>query len=136
MAHFALLDENNVVLQVFPGRDEDNEDELTARTGKTYKKTSYNTISGIHIDPVTREPSADQTKAFRKNFAGPGMIYDSVRDAFIPPKPYPSWILDESTCQWKAPIDKPNDDEEHRYTWNEELENWDIALITDPFPVE
>lgn len=132
MAHFALLDENNVVLRVFPGRDEDNEDELTARTGQTYKKTSYNTIAGVHLDPVTREPSADQTKAFRKNFAGPGMTYDPVRDAFIPRKLYPSWILDEATCQWKAPVDKPMDNDEYRYVWNEDLVNWEQAPILIP----
>ena len=122
MAHYAFLDENNVVLQVFPGRDEDNEDELTARTGKTYKRTSYNTISGIHIDPLTREPSADQTKAFRKNFAGPGMTYDPVRDAFISPKPYPSWILNGNI--WEAPVVKPEDTQEYYWKWSEINKEW------------
>lgn len=135
MAHFALLDENNIVVQVFHGRQEDDgkEVELSNRTGQTYKQTSYNTISGVHYDAITRQPSEDQTKAFRKNFAGIGYTYDAQRDAFIPAKPYPSWILDESTCQWKAPIDKPLNDENNFYKWNEELLNWDKIPIASTY---
>ena len=99
MAHFAKLDENNVVIFVTVGRQEDDgkEDELTARTGDVYKQTSYNTRGGVHYDPNTNEPSADQSKALRKNYAGLGYTYDAGRDAFIPPKPYASWILNEHT---------------------------------------
>ncbi len=122
MAHFAKLDENNVVVFVTKGRQEDDglEAELTARTGDVYKQTSYNTRGGIHY--TDGEPSADQTKALRCNYAGIGFTYDEDRDAFIPPKPYDSWVLDETTCLWVAPIDYPADGGE--YTWDEETGDW------------
>jgi hypothetical protein len=115
MAHFAKLDENNIVVFVTVGRDEDNgkEDELTARTGDTYKQTSYNTHGGVHSNGGT---------PFRKNYAGIGYTYDSQRDAFIPPKPFNSWVLNESTCLWDAPVAMPTDDK--RYTWDENTINW------------
>ena len=105
MSHFAQLDGNNIVIAVTVGRQEDDgkEAELSARTGDTYKQTSYNTRGGVYIDPITREPAADQSKAFRKNYAGIGYTYDADRDAFIPPKPEGSWTLDEETCLWVAP---------------------------------
>jgi len=122
MAHFAKLDENNVVVFVTKGRQEDDgrEDELTARTGDVYKQTSYNTRGGVHY--TDGEPSADQTKALRKNYAGIGFTYDPDRDAFIPPQPFDSWVLDESTCLWQAPIDYPADGGD--YTWDEETGDW------------
>lgn len=125
MSHFAKLDANNIVVFVTVGRQEDDgkEDELTARTGDVYKQTSYNTYGGIHYDPDTRNPSADQTKAFRKNYAGIGFTYDSVRDAFIPPKPYESWLLNETTCLWDAPVPYPTG--EQIYTWNEQTQQWE-----------
>ena len=118
MAHFAKLDENNIVVFVTVGRDEDNgkEDELTARTGDVYKQTSYNTHGGVHSNGGT---------PFRKNYAGIGYTYDSGRDAFIPPKPFNSWVLNESTCLWDAPVAMPTDDK--RYTWDENSVNW-VAL--------
>lgn len=124
MAHFAKLDENNIVVFVTVGRDEDEnkEDELSARTGDVYKRTSYNTRGGIHYDPSTGHPSADQSKSFRKNYAGIGYTYDSVRDAFVPPKPYPSWVLNESTCLWDAPIPAP--EEEGPWVWDEDSQSW------------
>jgi hypothetical protein len=124
MAHFAKLDENNVVVFVTVGRQEDDgkEAELTARTGDVYKQTSYNTRGGVHYDPVTNEPSADQSKAFRKNYAGLGYTYDEQRDAFIPPKPFNSWVLDEQTCLWNAPTPYPTDGK--YYTWDEETVSW------------
>jgi hypothetical protein len=120
MAHFAKLDQNNVVVFVTVGRDEDNgkEDQLTARTGDVYKQTSYNTRGGVYYDPTTNEPSVDQSKAFRKNYAGLGYTYDYDRDAFIPPKPFNSWVLNETSCLWEAPVPMPTDGK--RYTWNEE----------------
>ena len=104
MSHFAQLDENNIVIFVTVGRQEDDgkEAELSARTGDTYKQTSYNTIGGVYLDPITREPAANQSKAFRKNYAGIGYTYDAGRDAFIPPKPDESSVLDEETCLWVA----------------------------------
>ena len=106
------------------GRDEDNgkEDELTARTGDVYKQTSYNTSGGVHSLGGT---------PFRKNYAGIGYTYDSGRDAFIPPKPYASWVLNETTCLWDAPVSMPTDagqgDPPKMYTWDENTVNW-VAL--------
>ena len=107
MSHFAKLDENNVVVFVTVGRQEDEglEDELSARTGDVYKQTSYNTRGGVHYDPVTGEPSADQSKAYRGNYAGVGYTYNETLDAFIAPKPEPTdevaeWVLNEETFTW------------------------------------
>ena len=124
MAHFAKLDQNNIVVFVTVGRDEDNgkEDQLTARTGDVYKQTSYNTRGGVYYDPTTNQPGTDQTKAFRKNYAGLGYTYDYDRDAFIPPKPFNSWVLNETSCLWEASTPLPTDDK--RYTWNEESTSW------------
>lgn len=124
MAHFAKLDENNIVTFVTVGRDEDDgqEEALTARTGDVYKQTSYNTRGGVHYDPSTNEPSADQSKAFRKNYAGIGYTYDETRDAFIPPRPYLSWTLNETTCLWDAPVPLPDDGK--RYYWDELNRQW------------
>jgi hypothetical protein len=91
MAHFAKLDENNVVVTVSVGRDDDTEMAIFARSGDVYKQTSYNTRGGVHRLGGT---------PFRKNYAGIGYTYDSERDAFIPPKPYNSWVLNEDTCLW------------------------------------
>lgn len=123
MAHFAKLDSNNVVIFVTVGRDEDNgkEAELTARTGDVYKQTSYNTRGGVHYQ-ADGTPSADQSKAFRKNYAGLGYTYDAGRDAFIPPKPFNSWVLNETTCLWDAPVAYPTDGK--RYTWDEATISW------------
>ena len=122
MAHFARLDANNIVTFVTVGRQEDDgrEAELTARTGDVYKQTSYNTRGGVHYTDGV--PSADQSKAFRKNYAGLGYTYDAGRDAFIPPKPYNSWVLNEDTCLWDAPVAYPDDGK--RYTWDEDTTSW------------
>ena len=128
MAHFAKLDNNNVVVFVTVGRQEDDglEAELTARTGDVYKQTSYNTRGGVHY--TDGGPSADQSKALRFNYAGVGYSYDETRDAFIPPQPYPSWVLDEATCQWVAPIAYPEDG--GTYTWSEAEGDW-IEVIDE-----
>ena len=128
MAHFAKLDSNNVVTFVTVGRQEDDGQEavLSSRTGDVYKQTSYNTRGGVHYTDGV--PSEDQTKAFRKNYAGLGYTYDAGRDAFIPPKPYNSWVLNETTCLWDAPVAMPEDagtgEPPKRYTWDEETTNW------------
>jgi hypothetical protein len=128
MAHFAKLDANNIVVFVTVGRQEDDGQEaaLTARTGDVYKQTSYNTRGGVHYTDGV--PSADQSKALRKNYAGIGYTYDAGRDAFIPPKPYNSWVLNETTCLWDAPVAMPEDagtgEPPKRYTWDEEAVNW------------
>ena len=128
MAHFAKLDANNIVVFVTVGRQEDDgkEAELTARTGDVYKQTSYNTRGGVHYTDGV--PSADQSKAFRKNYAGLGYTYDAGRDAFIPPKPYNSWVLNETTCLWESPVPYPTDigtpESPKRYTWDEDTTSW------------
>jgi hypothetical protein len=114
MAHFAKLDSNNIVVFVTVGRDEDNgkENEISLQTGDTYKQTSYNTIGGQH----------PEGRPFRKNYAGIGYTYDSARDAFIPPQPFPSWVLNEETCLWDAPVAMPTDGQ--RYYWDEATTSW------------
>jgi len=114
MSHFAKLDENNIVTFVTRGRAEDDglEEELLARTGDIYKQTSYNTRGGIHT--LGGIP-------FRKNFAGIGYTYDETRDAFIPPKPFPSWPLNDDTCLWQPPVPQPTDG---ITTWNETNQEW------------
>jgi hypothetical protein len=124
MAHFALLDENNIVTFVTVGRQEDEgkEAELTARTGQVYRQTSYNTRGGVYYIPNTNEPGPDQTKAFRKNYAGIGYTYDGVIDGFIPPKPFPSWLLNTNTGLWEPPVPYPT--EGKLYIWNEATHSW------------
>ena len=109
MAHWAELDENNIVLRVTVG-DNNEPDEgyqwLIDNLGGTWVKTSYNST-------------------IRKNFAGIGFTFDFQRDAFIPPKPFTSWILDEETCNWEAPVKYPTDGA--KYTWDEETISWRIS---------
>ena len=132
MAHFAKLDVNNIVTTVCHGRQEDDgqEQALCDRTGDTYRQTSYNTRGGVHYDPNTGEPSADQSKALRKNYAGIGYSYDAQRDAFIPPQPFPSWVLNETTCLWDAPVPYPADG--GRYTWSEDDMAWVAVQESSP----
>lgn len=126
MAYYAVLDNNNIVVDVkSAGHENDWDGEIGwfQELGVVHKRTSYNTRGGIHYNPITNEPSEDQNKAFRKNYAGIGYYYDEIRDAFIPPKPYPSWILNEDTCLWESPILYPNDG--NNYYWNEATGNWE-----------
>jgi len=118
MAHYALLDKRGVVVQVITGVDEDDgiydwEQWYSAETRLTAKRTSYNTIGGVHTNGGT---------PFRKNYAGIGYTYDPQRDAFIPPKPYPSWVLNEDTCLWDAPVPMPSDG--NMYQWDEATTSW------------
>lgn len=116
MAHFAKLTENNIVVDVnvvsnevinnlpFPDSEPLGIEFLTALTGySNWKQTSYN-------------------DSFRKNYAGVGYTYDNQRDAFISPKPFPSWFLDEQTCLWNSPTPMPTDNK--RYSWHEETTSW------------
>ena len=139
MGHFALLNSENIVTFVTVSRDEDDnrELEISQQTGDKYRRTSYNTRGGVHYKSDNNTPSEDQTKAFRKNYAGLGYSYDEQRDAFIPPKPYPSWILDEFSCLWDSPIPYPDITNVplpyqiyNRYFWNEDIVNW---LLQKPF---
>ena len=118
MAHYAFLDENNIVTEVIVGIDEGEQDtdweqHYGSFRGQTCKRTSYNTSGGVHSGGGT---------PFRKNYAGIGYSYDEARDAFIPPQPYASWVLNDSTCLWEAPVPMPNDGEQ--YTWDEAKGEW------------
>lgn len=120
MSHWAEIDENNMVLRVLVGderamTEQESYEWLVDNLGGTWIQTSYNTYSGVH---------AFGGAPLRKNYAGQGFIYDSIRDAFIPPKPHTSWILNEETCNWEAPIAKPTDSE--LYTWDEDISNWKL----------
>jgi hypothetical protein len=88
-------------------------------------QTSYNTRGGIHYQPNSNEPSKDQSKALRKNFAGVGYIYDQNLDAFMLPKPYPSWVLNPESCLWEPPTPRPVD--ENAYDWDEERLAWVLS---------
>ena len=110
MAHYAFLDENNIVTEVIVGIDEteiieglDPETWYGNFRGQVCKRTSYN-------------------GNIRKNYAGPGYTYDSVRDAFIAPKPYESWVLNEGNCKWEAPVALPTDNKD--YYWDESTTSW------------
>jgi len=118
MAHYAFLNENNIVTEVIVGKDESNfnwEQQYGSFRGQLCKRTSYNTYGGIHNKGGI---------PFRKNYAGIGYQYDQQRDAFIPPKPFNSWILNEDTCLWESPIPYPQDN--NRYNWNEQNQSWDL----------
>mgnify|MGYP003624510650 FL=1 len=127
MAHFAKINTDNIVVDVVVVKDSEilidgSENEQKGidflnslfNTNYNWKKTSYNTYSGVHINDGT---------PFRKNFAGIGFTYDSGRDAFISPKPFNSWSLNETTCQWEAPVAYPDDNK--KYRWNEDTTSWD-----------
>jgi hypothetical protein len=118
MAHYAFLDENNIVTEVIVGKNE-NEDGIDWEVAygnfrnQVCKRTSYNTHGGVHTFGGV---------PFRKNYAGLGYTYDATRDAFIPPNSYQSWSLNEDTCLWEPPVPYPTDGK--RYTWNEETQSW------------
>ena len=117
MAHYAFLNKNNIVIEVIVGIDEteliEGKDPETWY-GKLKKKTCVRTSYNGKI---------------RKNYAGIGYSYDSERDAFIPPKPFDSWLLDEETCRWEAPIAYPSDD--FSYTWKEESLSWELMDFSE-----
>lgn len=120
MAHFAKVVEGTVT-QVIVAEPEFFNTFVDTSPGE-WIQTSYNTRGGVHYQSNTNEPSEDQTKALRKNYAGIGYTYDAQRDAFIPPKPFNSWVLNETSCLWESPVAYPNDGQ--RYTWDEETTNW------------
>jgi len=118
MAHFAEIDAGNLVVRVLvvPDAQENRGQEFLADDlglGGTWKKTSYNTRAGVHANGGT---------PYRKNYAGVGYTFDAARDAFIPPKPFASWVLNEDTCNWDAPVAMPTDDK--MYRWDEATTNW------------
>jgi len=112
MSHFAEIDENDVVLRVLVIEQDVIDTGLFGDPSK-WVQTSYNTHGGVHKLGGT---------PLRKNYAGIGYKYDRVRDAFIPPRPYPSWILNDDSCLWESPVPYPDDD--NIYTWNEDTISW------------
>ena len=121
MSHFAKI-ENGIVMQVIVAE----QDFIDYQDGQ-WVQTSYNTHGGIHYAPNSNDP--DGGIALRKNYAANGYTYDEDRDAFIAPKPYDSWLLDDSTCFWEAPIPYPNDD--NAYVWNESTLAWDLVDLVE-----
>lgn len=131
MAHYAFLDSKNIVTEVIVGKEEgeegiDWEKRYAEIRGQQCKRTSYNTYKGVHRNGGT---------PFRKNYAGIGSIYDEIRDAFIPPKPYNSWIFNEDTCNWDPPIPIPSDEgtgtPAKRYLWDEITQIWADVTPTE-----
>jgi hypothetical protein len=124
MAHYAELNHENVVIRVIPGWDETVKSEmeqlLLLETGNIWKRTSYNTIGDKHLLGGT---------PFRKNYAGIGYTYDAQRDAFIPPQTFASWVLNEETCLWEAPVAMLGDG--RRYVWEEETVSWVLIEETE-----
>jgi hypothetical protein len=120
MAHFAEIDAEGTVLRVLVVADaqEDRGQEFLADDlglGGTWKKTSYNTVGGVHSNGGT---------PYRKNYAGIGFKYDNALDAFIPPKPFASWTLNEDTCLWEAPTPMPVEEGKF-FTWDEDTTSWE-----------
>ena len=123
MAYFAKLGPGNIILTVEPVSNDIATTEQAGidflnnlyNTRDVWKQTSYNTKGGVHLNGGT---------PLRKNYAGIGYSYDQTRDAFIPPKPYLSWTLNETTCLWDPPVVYPTDGK--RYNWNEETKQWDL----------
>lgn len=120
MAHFAKV-VGGLVTQVIVAEPEFFDTFVDSSPGE-WIQTSYNTRGGVHYNPDTNQPSDNQSKALRKNYAGIGYTYDRERDAFIPPKPYASWILNEQSCLWEAPVPYLTDGK--MYRWDETAGNW------------
>ena len=127
MAHYAKI-KDGIVIDVIVA-DQEYIDNLVDFVPGFWLQTSYNTRGGVHYEPNSNTPSEDQSKALRKNFASVGYSYNAGKDAFIPPKVYPSWTLDDTTCMWKPPIAKPIDGND--YKWNEINQSWDLMELGD-----
>ena len=112
MSHFAQIDENNIVTRVLV-IEQDVIDTGLFGEPSSFVQTSYNTRGNVHLLGGT---------PLRKNYAGIGYTYDVMKDAFIAPKPFNSWLLDEETCTWKSPVEMPTDGKIYR--WNEDVTNW------------
>lgn len=130
MAHFAKVI-NGRVEEVIVA-DQEFVDQIK-QPGEQWIQTSYNTFGGVHLDPETRQPSNDQSKALRYNFASVGGFYDSTADAFFNPKPFKTWVLDKTTYMWKPPVPFPQDG--NSYSWNDEDAVWELmSEIEEPYP--
>lgn len=120
MAHYAFLDENNVVTEVITGVDENTVQTDLDGTEVGGTSEAWEAFYGNFRGQVCKRTSYNNN--YRKNYAGIGYTYDAERDAFISPKPYASWILDEDTCQWEAPVPYPTDGK--TYYWSEDDLAW------------
>jgi hypothetical protein len=120
MGHFAKVLDGKVVQVIVA--DKEFFDTFVDSSPGQWLRTSYNMRGGVHYLPNSNEPNPDQSQALRKNFAGVGYTYDPVRDAFIPPQPYASWVLDEFSCVWNAPKPMPTDGK--LYSWDESKLDW------------
>lgn len=118
MAHFAELGMDNIVQRVIVVHNNELLDENGVEQEVLGRNFCQNLLGGTWIQ-------TSYNGNIRKNFAGAGFTYDSTRDAFIPPKPFESWVLNEETCLWDAPVAMPDDG--NRYTWNEETTSWDLV---------
>lgn len=121
MAHFAKLDENNFVIAVNVLSNH-----VIIINGVESEQIGIDFLTNLHGYNLWKQTSYNNN--FRKNYAGIGYYYDSIRDAFIPPKPFPSWTLNEDSCLWDSPVPYPNDGK--MYTWNEEIINWQEINLT------
>ena len=131
MSHFAEIDENNIVLRVIVA-EQDFIDSGAVGDPKKWIQTSYNTRGGVHYITSSSTPSADQSKALRKNYACVDYLYDPVLDAFIPPKPFLSWTLNKDTCYWDPPIPCPEGDV--LYVWDEPSLQWILCPCNQCLP--
>jgi hypothetical protein len=120
MSHFAEINNDGIVQRVIVA-EQDFIDSGVVGNASNWVQTSYNTRGGVHYAPNSNEP--DGEIALRKNYAGVGYTYDTSRDAFIEPKPFSSWVLNEGTCQWNAPVTYPDDGKEYR--WKEDTTSWE-----------
>ena len=132
MGHYAKVVDEKVVNVIVAHAD--FFDTFVDTSPGSWIKTSYNTRGGIHYQPNSDVPSPTQEKALRKNYAGIGHTYDVIRDAFIPPKPYESWVLNEETCLWEAPIPMPT--EGGPWRWDEETVSWKEFTPTETPEIE
>ena len=119
MSHFAEINNDGIVQNVIVA-EQDFIDSGTVGDSSNWIQTSYNTRGGIHYAPNSNEP--DSGIALRKNYAGIGYTYDKIKDAFMAPQPFPSWLLDDETFQWNAPTPTPNDGK--MYDWDEPTTSW------------
>ena len=125
MAHWAKVVDGKVS-QVIVAEKEFFDTFVDSSPG-AWIQTSYNTRGGVHYQADSNTPSADQSKALRKNYAGVGYSYDAAKDAFIPPQPFASWVLDDATCLWNPPVAMPADGKP--YAWNEATQSWDEIVV-------
>ena len=121
MAHFAKVNKGVVVEVICAAENFQEQGYHKDKMAGRWVQTSYNTLGGVHY--TSGKPSPDQSKAFRKNYASVGFLYDKELDAFMSPQPYQSWVLNKNTCMWEAPVARPTDGK--KYQWNEVIKKWE-----------